>query len=82
MATFNGISTPLRSILSSGPTFARFADKGVDTTLPRLLFCALQGAGMLYALSKLNSMGLLPTHASDWLPYGVFLLRRTLWVAR
>ena len=40
--------------------------KSVDVTVPRLMFCAVQLVGLCLALRKLNVMGLLPTHASDW----------------
>ena len=35
--------------------------------LPQLLFCLIQAGGFLVALYKLNGMGLLPTHTSDWI---------------
>lgn len=68
MITFTNVANPVRAILGSGASFARLADPAVDTRLPRLLFVALHCATMLYALSKLEKMGLLPTHASDWVP--------------
>jgi len=68
MITLTNVANPLRAILSSGETFSRFAEPGVDVTLPRLLFCAVHFGTVLFALYKLDKMGLLPTHASDWLP--------------
>ena len=68
MITFTSILNPLKAIMASGATFARFADTGVDTQMPRLAFVALNAVGLLFALNKLEAMGLLPTHASDWQP--------------
>jgi hypothetical protein len=67
MITFNCIYAPAKAILSSGKTFERFDASGAaDMTGPRLMFCALQCVCLAMALYKLNTMGLLPTHASDW----------------
>lgn len=66
MVTFGGIFQPIKAILTSGQTFERFADANTDMTGPRLVFCAIQVVGLAMALWKLNAMGLLPTHASDW----------------
>jgi len=67
MVTFNGLFQPIKAILTSGKTFERFGDKNTDVTTPRLMYCAIQLIGLALALRKLNAMGLLPTHASDWL---------------
>jgi len=69
MITGTNLVQPVRAILSSRATFAPLVDKGVDTTTPRALFIALHGLVLLYALYKLDRMGLLPTHVSDWLPH-------------
>ncbi len=39
----------------------------LDTLTPRLVYILIQTGQFLFALYKLNNMGLLPTHASDWL---------------
>ena len=67
MVTFNGLFQPIKAILTSGKTFERFGDKNTDVTTPRLMYCGIQLIGLALALRKLNAMGLLPTHASDWL---------------
>ena len=66
MATFGGIAQTIKAILNSKATFERFADKYTDVTVPRMMFCSIQVVGLSLALNKLNAMGLLPTHASDW----------------
>jgi hypothetical protein len=68
MVVFGGVAQTTRAILSSRATFDRFVDgdASVDVTVPRLMFCAVQLVGLCLALRKLNVMGLLPTHASDW----------------
>lgn len=65
--TFTSISTPLKSIFGSGKTFQPFRDGKVDVAGPRLLYCLLHFGGMLMGLWKLNKLGLLPTHVSDWI---------------
>lgn len=67
MIVFGGIFQPIKAIMTSAKTFERFSDGHVDLTGPRLVFCAIQVLGLGMALYKLNAMGLLPTHASDWL---------------
>lgn len=42
------------------------SDPELDVLSPRLLFVAIQFGGLLFTMYKLNGMGLLPTHASDW----------------
>jgi hypothetical protein len=38
----------------------------VDALTPRLLYVLIQAAGLLFALTRLNAMGLLPTRAADY----------------
>ena len=38
----------------------------LNTLLPRLLYCAINGLGLAFAGYRINQMGLLPTHLSDW----------------
>lgn len=42
-------------------------DRKLDTFTPRLLYCLIHLGQFVFGLYKLNAMGLLPTHASDWL---------------
>jgi hypothetical protein len=46
--------------------FEPFKDARTDILLPKLLFIAMNFAALGLGLYKLNSLGLLPTHASDW----------------
>ena len=62
----NGLLKRIEAIASSGKIFEPYADASTDVAGPRALYCAIQLAGLAMALYKLNSMGLLPTHASDW----------------
>jgi hypothetical protein len=66
MTTFGGVAQTVKAVLNSKATFAKFADDRTDVTVPRIMYCAIQIVGLSLALNKLNSMGLLPTHASDW----------------
>ncbi len=38
----------------------------LNVLFPRLLYCLIQAGGLAFGLWKLNTMGLLPTHASDY----------------
>lgn len=38
----------------------------LNTAVPRATFCLLHGAGLAFAVWKINAMGLLPTTLSDW----------------
>ncbi|KAG5540814.1 hypothetical protein RHGRI_020895 [Rhododendron griersonianum] len=46
--------------------FAPYKDSKVDLLAPKLLFIALNLGGLALGVWKLNTLGLLPTHASDW----------------
>lgn len=65
MSTMSGVFQPLSAILSSGKLFEE-EDKTLETRKPQLLYCGIQLLGLGYALYKLNGMGLLPTHLSDY----------------
>jgi len=57
---------PSKHTLPPNPTaFPR--EPRLDTLLPRLIYCACHFGQLVFVLNKLNSMGLLPTHASDWM---------------
>ena len=38
----------------------------LDTRTPRMMYCLIHFAAVVFGIYKLNSIGLLPTHASDW----------------
>ncbi|PNY02450.1 er membrane protein complex subunit 4-like protein, partial [Trifolium pratense] len=46
--------------------FEPYKDAKVELLGPKLLFIALNLGGMALGVWKLNSLGLLPTHTSDW----------------
>lgn len=39
----------------------------LDVLLPRILYCLVQCAQIIFGLYKLNGMGLLPVYPSDWI---------------
>ena len=46
---------------------ARDSDDGkLNLWAPRALYCLVQLGGVIFALWKINGMGLLPTYASDY----------------
>ena len=69
MTTAQAIFNPVKAVMGASSAFAKFKDSEgrVDTVPPMLLYIALNCAGLCLGLWKLNSMGLLPTHASDWI---------------
>ena len=48
------------------PAFPPDPDNRLEVLGPRALFCLVQACGLAFTLWKLNGMGLLPTHVSDW----------------
>ncbi|CAA3008864.1 NRT1 PTR FAMILY [Olea europaea subsp. europaea] len=46
--------------------FEPYKDNKVDLLLPKLVFIALNLVGLGMGVWKLNTLGLLPTHVSDW----------------
>ncbi len=41
-------------------------DGKLNILFPRILYCLIQGGALAFGLWKLHTMGLLPTHASDF----------------
>ncbi|KAG9455935.1 hypothetical protein H6P81_000443 [Aristolochia fimbriata] len=64
--TFSALWQPISALQGVGKVFEPYKDSRVDTLAPKLLFIALNLAGLALGVWKLNTLGLLPTHASDW----------------
>ncbi|CAM8913238.1 unnamed protein product [Rhodiola kirilowii] len=64
--TFSSLWQPLSALQGVGKVFEPFKDNRVDLLGPKLLFIALNLAAMGMGVWKLNTLGLLPTHPSDW----------------
>ncbi|KAF8392985.1 hypothetical protein HHK36_021226 [Tetracentron sinense] len=64
--TFSALWQPISALQGVGKLFQPYKDTKVDTLVPKLLFIALNLAGLALGVWKLNTLGLLPTHASDW----------------
>ena len=60
-------ATPFRQLLALDAAFAPLQLQGVDLTLPKLLYCAINLAGCSLFVWKLRGMGLLPITSSDWI---------------
>ncbi|WIA16366.1 hypothetical protein OEZ86_007857 [Tetradesmus obliquus] len=67
LMTLSGLATPVMAIIKSKEVFPADPEKKLDTLTPRLLYCVINAGQFVFALHKLNAMGLLPTHPSDWL---------------
>ena len=67
-ALSNALFNPLKGMTSVNSVFKKFdKEEGVNTTLPKLLFVALQFVALGVALYKCKTMGLLPLTSMDWL---------------
>ncbi|KAI7997898.1 ER membrane protein complex subunit 4 [Camellia lanceoleosa] len=64
--TFSALWQPISALQGVGKVFQPYKDNKVDLLGPKLLFIALNLGGLALGVWKLNSLGLLPTHASDW----------------
>lgn len=64
--TFSALWQPISALQSVGKMFEPYKDAKVELLGPKLVFIALNLGGMLLGVWKLNSLGLLPTHTSDW----------------
>ncbi|AED91596.1 TMEM85/ER membrane protein complex subunit 4 [Arabidopsis suecica] len=64
--TFSALWQPISALQSVGKIFEPFKDNKVELLMPKLVFLALNLGGLALGVWKLNTLGLLPTHASDW----------------
>ncbi|CAM6096284.1 unnamed protein product [Calypogeia fissa] len=64
--TFSALWQPISALQGVNKAFEPFKDARTDTLLPKLLYILMNFIGMGMGLYKLNSLGLLPSHASDW----------------
>ncbi len=71
MMTFMFLSTPFKAIASMNQQFSRFDSPttGGRLLLPKIAFVLLQILTVAVGVWKCSSMGLLPTHRSDWLAW-------------
>jgi len=65
MFTCMALSAPITAIMNINTAYAKFHD--VDTTLPKLIYIAINLAGLAAGCYKCASLGLLPTKPADWL---------------
>ncbi|MBA0597882.1 hypothetical protein Gorai_007666 [Gossypium raimondii] len=64
--TFSALWQPISALQGVGKVFEPYKDNKVELLGPKLLFIALNLGGLALGVWKLNTLGLLPTHASDW----------------
>ncbi|CAA7409390.1 unnamed protein product [Spirodela intermedia] len=64
--TFSALWQPVSALQNVGKVFEPYKDSRVETLAPKLLFIALNLVGLGLGFYKLNTLGLLPTHVSDW----------------
>lgn len=66
MTVGSALWQPLSAVLKADAVFSPFADDRNNVLLPKLVYCLINFGGMMLGLWKLNTLGLLPTHVSDW----------------
>lgn len=64
--TFSALLQPISALQGVGKVFEPYKDSKVELLAPKLLYIALNLAGLGLGIWKLNTLGLLPTHSSDW----------------
>ncbi|XP_074280441.1 uncharacterized protein LOC141605525 [Silene latifolia] len=64
--TFSALWQPISALQGVGKVFEPYKDSKVDLLLPKVVYIALNLVGLGLGVWKLNTLGLLPTHASDW----------------
>ncbi|KAL7112035.1 hypothetical protein ACP275_05G127800 [Erythranthe tilingii] len=64
--TFSALLQPVNALRTVGKVFEPYKDNKVDLLGPKLVFIALNLVGLGFGVWKLNTLGLLPTHVSDW----------------
>ncbi|WMV40300.1 hypothetical protein MTR67_033685 [Solanum verrucosum] len=64
--TVSALWQPVSALQGVGKVFEPYKDSKVDLLGPKLVFIALNLVGLGLGVWKLNTLGLLPTHASDW----------------
>uniref|UniRef100_A0A5B7B628 ER membrane protein complex subunit 4 n=1 Tax=Davidia involucrata TaxID=16924 RepID=A0A5B7B628_DAVIN len=64
--TFSALWQPISALQGVGKVFEPYRDGKVELLGPKLVFIALNLVGLALGVWKLNTLGLLPTHASDW----------------
>lgn len=60
------VMTPIKAISSVQTYFLPATAEGVDLTIPKLAYVALNLVGLGVALYKCSTMGLLPLTSTDW----------------
>ncbi|KAA6419955.1 MAG: hypothetical protein FRX49_10145 [Trebouxia sp. A1-2] len=69
MMLVTGIYQPLSTLFSVNQAIPQDQTGQLELLKPRLVFCAIQIAGLIFALNKLQGMGLLPTNPSDYVSF-------------
>eukprot|EP01018_Ginkgo_biloba_P013771 Gb_09592 [translate_table: standard] len=64
--TFSALWQPISALQGVRKVFEPYQDARIDILLPKVVYIALNLAGLLLGIWKLNSLGLLPTHPYDW----------------
>ncbi|XP_057539263.1 uncharacterized protein LOC130817526 isoform X1 [Amaranthus tricolor] len=63
---FSALWQPISALRDVGKVFEPYKDNKVELLGPKLVFIALNLVGLGLGVWKLNTLGLLPTHVSDW----------------
>lgn len=64
--TFSALWQPITALQGVGKVFEPYRNNKVELLGPKLVFIALNLVGLALGVWKLNTLGLLPTQALDW----------------
>lgn len=80
MFTVQMVSGPFAAIFNVNKAFEPFEFKGLNLTLPKLLFIGCNCVSIGFALYKFSNMGIIPVQPADWA--GLFHDKVTIEVAQ
>ncbi|KAH3763375.1 ER membrane protein complex subunit 4 [Pelomyxa schiedti] len=69
MMMYVPLSSALKGIFSLNTVFKPYSGPNTKIVLPKLMFITVHFATLLLCIWKINTLGLFPTTASDWIAY-------------
>lgn len=66
MFTMQLATTPIKALTNVNTVFEQFETKGLNLTLPKLLYAACNCVTIALALYKFSNMGIIPVLPTDW----------------
>src|SRR6056300_131851 len=66
MFTMQLATTPFKALFNVNQAFEQFEQKGLNLTMPKLLYCACNMVTLGLAFYKFSNMGIIPVLPADW----------------